>query len=142
MQLWERWKGHGWTMYIMYLSVNREGKLECKCGVFIVNAVRLLYTSTVVLKSPLLFGYYGFLFYYLQSLLPWDFFFHNSLQSLKLSVVLETNSVHSKICHWFIWYCFQLIMSTKLHFENLLHAEVETAVPPRVWYNTRLIYTV
>lgn len=36
-------------MYIMYLCVNREFKLECKCGLFIVNAESLLYTTTVVL---------------------------------------------------------------------------------------------
>lgn len=50
-------------MYIMYLSVNREGKLECKCEIFIVNAKSLLYKSTVVLGYPLLFRYCGFLFY-------------------------------------------------------------------------------
>lgn len=48
-------------MYIMYLSVNRESTLQCKCGIFIVNAESLLYTSTVVLGSPLLFRYCGFL---------------------------------------------------------------------------------
>lgn len=53
---------HGQSMYIMYLSVNREGKLECKCDIFIVNAESFLYT-TVVSGYPLLFRYCGFLFY-------------------------------------------------------------------------------
>lgn len=31
------------AQYIMYLSVNREGTSECKCGIFIVNAESLIF---------------------------------------------------------------------------------------------------
>lgn len=55
-------------MYIMYLGVNREGKLECKCGIFIVNA------EFVLSGCPLLFRSSGFLFYYLQKCVSLTFF--------------------------------------------------------------------
>lgn len=49
-------------MYIMYLSVKREGQPECKCGIFIINAESLLCSTTVVFRSRLFFRYFGFLF--------------------------------------------------------------------------------
>lgn len=77
-------------MFIIYLSVNGEVKIECKCGIFIVNAESLLYTSAVVFGSPLLFMYCGSLLCYLQCLFPPD-----SLQSLKVSLeILESNRIN------------------------------------------------
>lgn len=38
-------------MYILYLGLNREGKLECKCGIFIVNAEFVIFNDSGIWVS-------------------------------------------------------------------------------------------
>lgn len=68
-------------MYIMYLSVNRAGKLDCKCGIFIVNAEFVIYNDSGIGFSTAFQLLCFFLFHYLQSLLRSDFFFHQTVCS-------------------------------------------------------------
>lgn len=49
----------GTRMDMIYLNINRAGRLDCKCGLFIVKAHVLLTMGTR--WSPLLFRYCDFL---------------------------------------------------------------------------------
>lgn len=105
--------GHGWSMYIMYLSVNREGTFECTSGIFIVNAESLLYTLTVVLRSPLLFQVLWPSVLFPAKFVALRFLFSpDSLQSLNFSSEIhKTNITNPKV--WLI--CMLLIWTDHVH---------------------------